>query len=110
MFDWLIFLTITSPIWIAGWFFALAHAAHLRDEGVEFGKLITGLMYVYLAFGLVVDFLFNVVFGTIIFRERPRELTFTKRVKRNLTSTDRRRMTKARDWQMKLNKIMPGHV
>jgi len=95
-------------IWwgVTGWFFALAKAAELKDAGAEFGWFIKGGIYPYLALGVIIDFLFNVIYGTIIFREWPRELLFTSRVKRHVRMGSK----KGFEWRDTLNKIMPGHV
>lgn len=91
---------------VTGWFFALAKAAELKEADVEFGWLIKGAIYPYLAIGVGVDFLFNMTWGTLIFREIPQELLFTARVKRHVRAGS----DEGLEWQERLNKIMPGHV
>jgi hypothetical protein len=59
--------------------------------------------------GIVLDALFNLVFGTIMFRERPHELLFTSRVKRHSLGSGRRKRL-ADWWARNLNQIDPGHV
>lgn len=104
--EWFFYLVI-FPWWATtGWFFAVAKGAELKATGVEFGWYVKGGIYPFLAIGLVFDFLFNVVWGTAIFREPPRELTFSSRVKRHA----KKGRAKGLEWQNRINKIMPGHI
>lgn len=108
-----LFLLVILPWWgVTGWFFALAHGAQLRDEGVEFGWIIKGGIYPFLATGVLFDVLFNLTWGSVIFRELPREFLFTQRVKRHLREKyhSSRRGRIAREWQIRLNKVMPDHI
>ena len=105
----ILYLTLTFfGVWVGvtGWFFAMAHAIHLRDEGVEFTWMIKVPMYVYLVVGVLFDVAFNWLFGTLIFMEFPREFLFTHRVKRHKEDGN----PKADRWVEILNKIEPGHV
>ena len=56
---------------------------------------------------LLLDVIFNVTWGTIIFRELPREWLFTQRVQRHMHDTDNHVV---RLWARRLNFIEPGHV
>jgi hypothetical protein len=57
----------------------------------------------------VLDVLFNLTFGTLLYRELPRELLFTSRCKRHIVGTgSRQRM--AAFWQRQLNPWDEGHV
>lgn len=67
------------------------------------------IAYIWLAIGLPADVLFNWIWGTVIFREFPRELMFTARVKRHMSSSGENRW-KAERWASMLNAVDPGHV
>lgn len=98
-------------IWVmvTGWFFAVTHAWRLEREDVEFGPMVNVPLYIYGYVGLIWDVLFNATWGTVIFRELPRELLFTDRVQRHIEGTGRDQMTAWR-WANRLNKLDPGHV
>lgn len=68
------------------------------------------IAYVWLVIGLPSDVLFNWIFGTWIFREFPRELMFTARVKRHYYTGSGWREQKAGQWAELLNDIDAGHV
>lgn len=98
-------------IWVmvTGWFFAVTHAWRLEREHVEFGPIVDIPIRIYGYVGLIWDVLFNLTWGTVIFREPPRELLFTDRVQRHIEGTGRRQAV-ASDWAVRLNKLDPGHV
>lgn len=58
------------------------------------------------------DVLFNLTWGSWIFRERPHELTFSGRVRRHLRhdSHDLNTYLEALHWQDELNARWPGHI
>lgn len=69
--------------------------------------------WLWLFVGVIADAAFNAFWGTIIFRERPRELLFTARVKRHCRESAGRsewRYKKACDWRDFLNAVDPEHV
>lgn len=106
---WIVGLTLGSWIGVTGWFFAFAHARHLDEDGVRFSNVVKIPLLIYLYAGVALDTIFNVTFGSVVFREVPKEWLFTDRVKRHLTSDDWRQ-SKARAWAERLNKVDPGHV
>lgn len=106
---WFIGLGVLSMIGVTGWFFAYAHAMMLQKQNINFSRTIKIPLYIYLYAGVTMDVLFNVIVGSIIFREIPREWLFTTRVQRHVTADDWRR-GKAYNWAQKLNKVDPGHV
>lgn len=61
------------------------------------------------AVGLVLDLAFNVVFGTIMFRELPRELLFSSRVQRHVRNGGKR-FGLASFWARALNTFDPDHI
>jgi len=64
-----------------GGYLSIMHLKSARDQGrLTFGAKILG--YPWLAIGLVADVLFNVIVGSLLFLEPPRELLFTSRVSR----------------------------
>ena len=81
----------------------------LLKSGVWCPWYIKVVAYVWLLIGIPADVLFNVVWGTWIFRERPREWLFTHRVKRHVSKTDWRGK-KAKLWAEMLNAIDENHV
>lgn len=100
-------IALATYIITVGWFLALAKAQELKDSGVEFDNwLVRYPAYLFLAGGAVFDVLFNVIYGSLIFRELPREFFFTARVKRHVKNYH----PKAMAWKERINKISPGHI
>jgi hypothetical protein len=60
--------------------------------------------------GIVLDVLFNLIFGTLMFRERPHEWLFTDRIQRHFNTSSGRRHWLASFWARNLNLVDPGHV
>lgn len=58
---------------------------------------------------MVINCLFNAVFGSFIFAEPPREWFFTDRLKRQKASGDTDRATVAQMICSEMNKADPGH-
>jgi len=82
-----------------------------RDELTLFWKIIIIPAAVV---GITMDCLFNVVFGTIVFRELPREWLFSHRVYRHWNvapwKEQKRNVAIAQFFVTNLNLIDPGHV
>jgi hypothetical protein len=105
---------------IAGWylltgaFVLVMHAKRLRDEGAKLTLFWRVNILPWAIVGLALDLAFNVVAGTIMFVELPRELLFTSRCKRLVAGDDETfwlyRRSVALWWQRQLNQISPGHV
>ena len=113
MMELLIATLVLAGIWVGvtGWFFAFGKAKELKNKGITMPWYITVPIYVYLAMGLVLDVLWNVIFGTFIFLEFPRELLFTSRVQRHKNKDFRSwRRARAEEWGMILNHIDEGHI
>lgn len=111
-FLWTVVVVVGTWWGVTGWFFALAKAAEIRDEGYadDLGQFIKWGIYPYLAIGVLLDVLFNVIYGSWIFREIPKEFLFTNRVKRHVKESKGSRLDTANRWKKKMNIIMPGHV
>lgn len=95
-----LFLVVTFLVW--GPFMLLMRAdKNLKRPAARF------LVWVPWGLGfLVLDILFNVTFGSLIWWERPRELVYTARLKRKV-----KERAVGADWQASiLNMLDPGHV
>lgn len=77
-------------VWLLWVFYAaVMRLKMVRDAGGLEGKpWIKAFGYATLAFGLVLDFFVNLVAGTIVFRERPREWTLSSRLWRLSNGVD----------------------
>lgn len=107
---WFLLAAFGSWVFVTGWFFAVTHARVLRDAEIEFSWMVTVPFYVFLAVGAAFDVLFNWIWGTIIFRELPKEGFFTSRVKRHVKESSGYRQRKALEWKERINKIQPDHI
>lgn len=104
---WALVVCVITYVFTVGWFLALAKAAELQNEGVEFDQwAVKYPAYVFLSVGAMTDIVFNAIFGTVIFRELPREFFFTNRVKRHVKTGH----PKAKEWAERINKIFPNHI
>lgn len=99
-------LPITVPVIVVGWFFAFAKSKELKDRGVKLGSIVTIPLNTFLAVGYGMDVLFNATWGSVIFREFPKEWTFSQRVRRQYKAGNHVATT----WRERINKILPGHV
>lgn len=103
-------LLVAAAIWfgVTGIYVLVMHAKSLRETG----GLSTFWMVNILPWaivGLLLDVVFNLIFGTVMFREFPRELLFTSRVQRHYrTEGSRGRM--AEFWARQLNQIDATHI
>lgn len=82
----------------------------LKNQRDEFGWVVKVPIYVALVLGVVADVVFNAVWGSIIFRELPREWLFTDRLKRHWHGGDDKQIKRAAPWVRRVNAIDPGHV
>lgn len=88
---WAIIIALSVPVtW--GWYLSVMHLDSARRRG-KLTPAAKVLGYPWLAVGLVVDALFNIVVGSLIFLEPPREFLFTARVSR---------LNDGEDWRGKL--------
>jgi len=88
-------------------FVAVMHARHImtRAELSKFWKVNLAPLAVI---GLLLDAAFNITFGTLFFRELPKEWLFSSRVQRHWRSDKNDRM--AVFWAARLNEIDAGHI
>ena len=96
----------TGLVWA---YVAVMHAKAVLERGEQIHWVFKGPLYLLLAIGLPLDIAWNVIAGTLMFQELPRELTFTSRLKR-WKAEGGRRGQRARWWAAELNKFDPGHV
>lgn len=71
-------------IWTLGLWFVYRAVMWLkrRREAIKArGRAVYYLVYAFVAIALVLDVAYNVVVGTVLFADPPRELTFTARLK-----------------------------
>ena len=111
MTSWLWLIVSLVGLWVSViWaFVATMHAKALNESGTL--TLFWKVHILPLALiGVVLDFAFNMTFGTIMFREVPHELLFTSRVKRHFRESNGRRLRLAGFWRTQLNLMDPGHV
>jgi len=108
-------------VYLVGWFFAYTHARVLKSRDTVFSKWwVVYPLYVFLAVGAGIDILFNVIYGTGAFRELPKEIFFTSRIKRwskyaereqrKVSKLTQRKFDTALRWKTRINKIEPGHI
>lgn len=60
--------------------------------------------------GFALDIAFNVLFGTLMFREIPKELLFSSRVQRHVRNGQTKRLGLAMFWAKQLNAFDPDHI
>ena len=97
------FVTIFMAIWL---FTGGIHAKQMLKKGLMDSFLLWAYSPLVMAV-LLLDVIFNVFYGSLIFREAPREWLFTQRVQRHMHDKDNH---VARLWERRLNYIDPGHV
>lgn len=96
------------------WFCAVGTYLRLERSGDirKLPRFIYWSLYIALIPGVVLDFIFNLTYGTIHYRQIPKDWLFsatTARILReNMVTTPR--YNKARKWKHILNTFDPGHV
>jgi hypothetical protein len=89
-------------------FAAVMHAKAIISRGEKIAGLFRGPLYVGAGVGVFLDIVFNLTLGSVIYREPPKELTFTSRCSRHKEGAGWRK-DKAEWWCRELNKFDPGH-
>ena len=107
---WPLIAALVSWLILGGLFFAYPTVYRLKDQKDEFGWIIKVPLYLMLLVGVLADIVFNVTWGTVIFREWPHEFLFTDRLKRHWYGNSKKQQDRAFPWQRRLNLIDPGHV
>ena len=102
----IIFVTFLLAIWL---FTGGIHAKGMWERG-QLNNFLKWSYAPLVFLVLLLDITFNLIFGTLFFREVPREWLFTNRVKRHIKTSRRRDLTVAMYWAGVLNSIDPGHV
>ena len=110
MFKTLFLLAIGSWLVLGMLFLAYPTVRRLKRENHSFGIVVLVPIYLALVIGLVADVIFNALWGTVIFRELPKEWSFTDRLKRHWHGGDKVQMKRALPWVDRVNAIDPGHV
>ena len=113
---------LAAWLYFVVWFWAAAHYLHMKRDGRwdEVPRLFRYSLIAGLLPGLVLDALFNVTYGSIAFKEWPKEYLFSERVERwydvykeayerHHPRPDRRAKLAAW-WAGVLNNIDPGHI
>ena len=99
------FVSLFMAVWL---FTGGIHAKQM----FEADKLDNFLAWIYTPLVVVVilvDVFFNLTWGSLIYRERPKEFLFTTRTKRHMKSKGHQ-LEAAKKWAYRLNAIDPGHV
>lgn len=99
---------VGSWIFLTIGFFAYSKAVELQARGVTFTWWVNIPLKVGFVVGYVADVIFNATWGSVIFREIPREWTFSQRVNRWIRQKPND--ATAVEWAERINKIMPGHI
>jgi len=117
---WIFGIYLWAHYTVATWFFMVSRLSNMNYDkswrGVvqlakELGLVVAVPLLPSLVIGYVADVLFNATYGTVAFRELPKETTFTARVKRNSRLPDSdHKLKMGLIWKGRLNRIMPGHV
>lgn len=85
---------------------AIMHASAIRGRLTLYWKV---MLYPLAVAGLLLDVAFNLTFGTLLFRELPRELLFTSRCNRHIKG-DGSRKRMAQFWAKQLNQFDEDHI
>jgi hypothetical protein len=104
------YIGYAAALWfgVTGIYVLVMHAKSLRETGGLSTFWMVNILP-WAVVGLLLDVAFNVTFGTLMFRELPRELLFTSRVQRHyMTDGSRGRM--AAFWARQLNQIDATHI
>jgi len=104
---------IVSWLYFVVWFFAVSKYLHMRKQRTIYKlpnlfrySIILGLLP-----GLVLDVIWNATYGTFLFKELPKEWTFSERLSRHWDYKNLNwRYDKAAVWAAWLNHVDPGHI
>src|SRR5688572_8958618 len=102
---------LAHTLWAVGLWLGVhwSYVAIMHAKGKRLTKYWRVMLYPLAIVGLVIDAAFNVVFGSLMFRELPRELLFTSRCQRHARG-DGSRQRLALWWAKQLNQFDPDHI
>lgn len=115
-------ILLIAVLWLyfVAWFFAVGSYLRLKREKMfkYLPSFIQGSLIIALLPGLVVDFLFNITYGTIHYRRLPTDLLFSGTTATVLEEGEQQarwgnpstRYKRAERWSTILNTIDPGHI
>ena len=106
----LLILALGSWLVLGALFLGYPTVQRLKDEDHDFGWVMKGPIYFALLLGVLADTTFNAIWGSVIFREFPKEFLFTTRLKRHWYGRDEKQKKRAEPWVRRVNTIDPGHV
>jgi hypothetical protein len=110
---WLLVSILGATFVVVTAFMQVSSAKRAIGMGLKLPYEVRLVSYFWLAVGIVADVAYNLTRGTVIFRELPRELLFTSRVKRHCRESASKsawRYKKACGWRDYLNAVDPGHI
>lgn len=100
-------LVWTVALW---WYYRAAMWLKGRRRALEGGnRLVLAAAWAFVGLGLVLDALYNLIAGTLMFLDPPRELLFTSRLKRYRAGTGWRARLAGWFCRELLNPYDPGH-
>lgn len=101
---WIVYLFVGSWLVLGALFLGYPTVMRLKPMKDQLSWIVKVPVYFAFAFGLLADVIFNATWGTVVFREFPKEWTFTERLKRHKENP------RAAKWIYRVNLIDPGHV
>jgi hypothetical protein len=109
-------LLYTLALWgyLVLWFFAVGTYIRMEKDHTlrNIPRFIYITLYTMLIPGVILDFLFNVTYGTLHYGQLPKDWLFSGTTARILQeqSPGTRRYKRAFRWKSILNSIDPGHI
>ena len=106
---WLVVSILLTWFILDTGFLALMNARRVIKSGDSIHWFFLLPLYPLLAIAWPADVIFNVFGGTFIFKEWPREFTFTSRCKRHKEASFGQKYARAVWWCDEMNKFAKGH-
>ena len=97
-------IAIGSWIVLGALFLGYPTVQRLKEHRDQLGWISKVPVYFALFFGILADVIFNATWGTVVFREWPKEWTFSERLQRHVNNP------RAAKWIFRVNLIDPGHI
>ncbi len=95
---------------LMGSYVLVMHAKRVQDEGGKLSLFWKVNILPWAVIGLALDVAFNLVAGTLMFAEVPREWLFTSRAERHFRHSDGWRLKLAQWWAVTLNTFDRTHI